>query len=142
MMKAVGEAYKEIKAERLRNLSSISADSGLLKTGKIPPVKELIERLEGCTTWNQIKESICILRETRFLGSPKRTEISTALIKSLARVYEDDSNEEALVNCLDRMFAFEQMNPLILSSQLTENTTESDAFKTVLYTALDIHSRK
>lgn len=150
MMKVIGAAYKDLKAERIRNLNSISADSNLLKTGKIPTIKELVEGLDGCTTWDQLQESISILREVRYLGSPKRKEISAALLNSLARIYESEADcegrDENLVKCLSEIVSHDQMNPLILSDETAGETGEelvdgSDSYRTVLYTALDISSR-
>lgn len=128
----------EIKAERLRNLNLIDASSEFasLKFGKIPSVKVISLKIENCSNWEELKNLIPILREIRFLGSPKRTEISRLLFAKLEQIYKKNSDEELLVKCLHEMVSFEQLNPLILPKDTPEESSE--IYKTIIYTAKDL----
>ena len=138
-MKGIQETYKAIKAERLRNLEFI-ADSdfcGGVKVGKIPPVALLTSKIENCANWEDLRNIAAVLREIRFLGSPKRTEISAVLLKKLSEIYGNGGESDAiLVEILGKLLEFEEMNPLILPEIVSEEAEES--LKTVIYTARDI----
>ena len=138
-MKGIQETYKAIKAERLRNLEFF-ADSdfcGGVKVGKIPPVALLTSKIENCANWEDLRNIAAVLREIRFLGSPKRTEISAVLLKKLSEIYGNGGESDAiLVEILGKLLEFEEMNPLILPEIVSEEAEES--LKTVIYTARDI----
>lgn len=138
----VERIFKQIKAERLRNLNSISVEEAsefpALNIGKIPSIKTIISKLENCTTWDQLENFIPILKEIRFLGSPKRTEISETLLKKLEEIYGNNSEDEKLVKVLNDLTIFDQLNPLILPKEIEEEASET--YKTIIYTAKDLES--
>lgn len=138
-------AYKTIKVERNRNLNLIS-DSTLRAGGKIPSIKTILKKIDAeCQNWNEMKGIIAILREMRFLGFPKRTEISSALLNRLSELYAADSNHEALIGCLEDLISVDEMNPLIFSEDIKEGLSDDDctssAYKTVIYTLQDMNNK-
>lgn len=156
VLKDIGKTFQILKAERLSNLkqitpniSDISANENVpkfnyseLMKGKIPSINLILAQIESCGNWNQLRIILVVLKEIRFLGSPKRTDISVALLKKIAEIYENCSDgvdcdrDEELVGYLNKLLAFDQMNPLIVPNEYTEDATE--ALKTVIYTAQDI----
>ena len=107
--------YKSLKLERQRNLKLINADNPILLS-KIPSIRTVLARIENeCVDdWGKMKEIIAIVREMRFLGSPKRTEISTALLNGLVKIYSIEKDDQKLVECLSNLLSFDEMNPLVI----------------------------
>jgi len=140
-MNGIETAYKAIKSERLSNLNLIvDSEFAEIKTGRIPRVALLVSRIEGCSNWEDLRKIVAVLREIRFLGSPKRTELSTALLDKLSEMYENNVDSDAiLVGLLGELLESDQMNPLILPESVPEESKE--ALKTVIYTARDILSK-
>lgn len=142
VLNEIGSIYKEIKAERLRNLNliegSTESEFSSIKTGQIPAVERIKYKIENCKTWDEIKNLIPILKEIRFLGSPKRTEISQSLIKKLEEVYEEFPEDENLIKFLLEMVSYEQLNPLIIPEEATDECSET--FKKIIYTVKDLNS--
>ena len=139
-MKGIEEMYKAMKSERLRNLKLITDFDGI-KTGKIPSVPSLITRIENCSSWEDLKKVVPVLREIRFLGSPKRTEISATLLKKISEIYASNEEDAAnLVGILSELLEFDEMNPLILPESVSEELDEP--LKAILYTAQDILNNK
>ena len=156
VLKDIEKTFQTLKAERLNNLkqitpniSDISANENVpkfnysdLMKGKIPSISLIISQLESCGNWNQLRIILAVLKEIRFLGSPKRKDISVVLLKKIAEIYEncsdgvDCNRDEELVRYLNELLAFDQMNPLIVPKECSEDATE--ALKTVIYTAQDI----
>lgn len=142
-MKGIESAFTAIKRERLRNLKFIAADSEFsgIKTGQIPPVNSLVSRVENCANWQDLRKIVAVLREIRFLGSPKRTEVSAVLLKKLSEMYENNAESEGiLVELLGELLEFDQMNPIILPESVPEES--KDALKTIFYTARDILNKE
>lgn len=137
-MKGIETAFRAIKSERLRNLNLI-VDSEFpgIKTGRIPQVSSLVSKIESCTNWQDLRKIVAVLREIRFLGSPKRTEISAVLLNKLSEIYENNGESDAiLVELFGELLEFDQMNPLILPEIVSEES--KDVLKTIIYTAKDI----
>lgn len=137
ILNEIGPIYKEIKAERLRNLNLIEGFPSI-KIGKIPSIETIKFKLENCSNWEEIKKIIPILKEIRFLGSPKRKEISRTLFEKLEEIYESNPENDLLIECLNEMVSFEQLNPLIIPAEVNEESSE--IYKTIVYTAKDLIS--
>lgn len=133
LLNEIGPIYKEIKVERLLNFDFID------KTGKIPSINVIKLKLKKCSNWDELKNLIPIFKEIRFLGSPKRSEISENLFKKLEEIYEKFPEDEILIKFLYEMISYEQLNPLIIPSEVPEET--SDIYKTIIYTAKDLMRR-
>ena len=141
-MYRIEAAYKAIKGERLRNLNLIvDSEFDGVKTGKIPPMGSLISKIENCTNWEDLRKIVAVLREIRFLGSPKRAEISIVLLSKLSEIYERDEegSDALLVGLLDGILEVDEMSPLILPDSVPAESNET--LKTILYTAKDILSK-
>lgn len=139
--KEIESIYKTIKVERNRNLNLIN-DESLKNGGKIPSIKTILSKIDDeCKDWNGIKEIVAILKEMRFLGFPKRSEISSAFLNRLAQIYAADSNHEELVGCLEDLLLIDEMNPLIIPDGVLPEDS-SDAYKTVVYTLQDMNINK
>ena len=135
-MNEIGPIFKEIKVERLCNLNLIFVESENIKIGKIPTAEILKLKLENCSNWEEIENLIFILKEIRFLGSPKRKEISRILFKKLEEIYENYPKNDFLIKNLNEMVKFEQLNPLIIPKEVKEESTE--IYKKIVYTAKDL----
>lgn len=138
VLKEIQTIFKEIKAERLENLKLIDefSEFASIKTGKIPKLKILLLKLENCSNWEEIKILIPIFKEIRFIGSPKRTEISQLLLKKFEEIYEKSPEDEILIKFLYEFLKFDQLNPLIIPKEVPEDSSE--IYKTIVYTAKDL----
>lgn len=131
--------YKSIKLERLRNLNLIPANSNIKTSGRIPPVDSLLQEISTCSDWEELRKTGALLKELRFLGSPKRTSISTNFLTKTSQIYSTtlhENKEKILCEFLDEMMKYDQLNPLIIPEIVPEDLNES--IKTVLYTSQSI----
>lgn len=129
--------FQKIKAARISNLNSIEEVSLRNGFGKIPSIKRLLTKIdEECRDWREIGETAAVLRECRFLGLPKRTEISSAFLRRLSQIYEKFPNDEELAKCLENLVSIDEMNPLVIPQEIGEDASE--AYKTVIYTLQDM----
>ena len=133
ILNEIGMVYREIKAERLCNLNDEVAE---IKTGKIPSVETLKAKMEKCSNWKEIGVLISLLREIRLLRKPQRTEISKTLLKKLEDIYEKFPEEESLIKCLNDLVTFEQLNPVVIPSEVSEEASE--IHKRIIYTLKDM----
>jgi hypothetical protein len=138
LLKDVNEAFKVLKAERAVNLQKIHSCESLLK-GRLPSLKWVLEVAEKCSDFTEVSSLMFILKEMRFLGSPKRHEISSVLVKKMADIYASQKDDEALLDVLREALRFDQMNPLVIPQDCPSDAC--DAFKTIFYTAHDLLAR-
>ena len=146
ILEEIGPIYKEIKVERLRNLNNLIIESDdddfssikIGKIGKIPTVEIIKLKLENCSNWEEIENLISILKEIRFLGSPKRKEISRILFKKLEEIYENIPKNDFLIKNLYEMVKFEQLNPLIIPKEEEVKEESTEIYKKIVYTAKDL----
>lgn len=142
LQKEIESAYVLLKAERLRNLELLPADQrDLIKTGRIPGLKSLLDGLAGgLASWSDLRgQVIPLLKEMRFLGAPKRKAVSDALIAAMGRLYSRFKDEKELVDALVDLLAYEQMNPLILEDDKGQLDQNDESYLTVLHTAQDLY---
>lgn len=113
-------------------------------SGKIPSLKSILSQIsdEKSRNWDSMKEIIAILKEMRFLGFPKRKEISDSILFQLSEIYSSNPNdEEILVKCLEDLTKIDQMNPLIITNEpIPEDSTES--YKIIISTLQDMMMKR
>lgn len=140
----INSTFQVLKEERRGNLTKLPVDE-TVRTGQILSIKKMISLLESSNTWESMNSTISCLKEMRFLGSPKRTEVSNQIIKQLASLYATDPDDTRLVTCLTELLKHEQTNPLHLNDGndailIDADGNGGDNIKMVIDTGLDIET--
>lgn len=170
VLEQIRATYRRLRVERARTAEPamptvfssappsstvLSSVKTLVDRGACPSLSVVREMLHTADNWTSMRTAIDMLREMRFLGAPRRRELSVALLRQLGAIYAQDANDEALVQCLAAALIPMQTS-CIVSESLDELLSEdasadanlvnpdtganasSDALRTVLHTAHDI----